>query len=74
MPLPQGTAPLPQAEVEEETLRRLVALAARPRPASAAELAQGFTRAPRAKVAELPDTLASLGHARRLEDGRYLPG
>ncbi|WP_295436913.1 DNA methyltransferase [uncultured Thiodictyon sp.] len=50
------------------------ALAARPGPGSAADLAQGFTRAPRARVAELLETLASLGHARRLEDGRYLPG
>jgi hypothetical protein len=50
------------------------ALAARPGPGSPADLAQGFTRAPRARVAELLDTLASLGHARRLEDGRYLPG
>ncbi|WP_295436916.1 hypothetical protein [uncultured Thiodictyon sp.] len=50
------------------------ALAARPGPGSAAELARCFTRAPRARVAELLDTLTSLGHARRLEDGRYLPG
>jgi hypothetical protein len=50
------------------------ALAARPGPAGAADLAQGFTRAPRAKVAELLETLASLGHARRLDDGRYLSG
>jgi DNA-binding IclR family transcriptional regulator len=44
------------------------------RSRSAADLAQGSIRAPRAKVTELLDTLASLGHARRLEDGRYLPG
>ena len=50
------------------------ALASRSAPASAADLAQGFTRAPRAKVADLLETLASLGHARRLDDGRYLPG
>ncbi len=50
------------------------ALAARAAPVTAADLAQGFTRAPRAKVAELLDTLASLGHARRLDDGRYLAG
>ena len=50
------------------------ALAARPGPGSAPDLAQCFTRAPRARVAELPETLVSLGHARRLEDGRYLPG
>ncbi len=50
------------------------ALAARPGPLNAADLAQGFTRAPRARVAELLDTLATLGHIRRLPDGRYLPG
>ncbi len=50
------------------------ALAARSGPAGALELAQGFARAPRAKVAELLETLASLGHARRLDDGRYLSG
>ena len=50
------------------------ALAARPGPQSAANLAQSFTRAPRARVAELLETLVTLGYARRLEDGRYLPG
>lgn len=50
------------------------ALAASPHPQRAEDLAQGFARAPRARVAELLDTLATLGHARRLEDGRYLPG
>jgi hypothetical protein len=50
------------------------ALAAHPDPASPADLAQAFTRAPCTKVAELLDTLASLGLARRLDDGRYLPG
>ena len=38
------------------------------------DLAQGFTRAPRAKLAELLENLATLGHAHRLEDGSYLPG
>jgi hypothetical protein len=50
------------------------ALATRPGPVGAADLAKGFARAPRAKVAELLETLASLGHARRLDDGRYLSG
>jgi hypothetical protein len=49
-------------------------LAARPGPQSAADLAQSFIRAPRARVAELLETLAALGHIRRLPDGRYLPG
>jgi hypothetical protein len=50
------------------------ALAARPGPTSAADLARGFARAPRARVAELLETLTALGHIRRLPDGRYLPG
>ncbi len=33
-----------------------------------------LARAPRAKVAEFLATLASLGQARCLDDGRYLPG
>ena len=36
--------------------------------------ARAFARATRAKVAELLATLAALGHARRLDDGRYLIG
>ena len=43
-------------------------------PIAAEQLARSFVRAPRAKVAELLTTLAALGHARRLDDGRYLPG
>jgi len=48
--------------------------AARGGPVGIDQLAQAFARAPRAKVAELLDTLAALGHACRLDDGRYLPG
>jgi hypothetical protein len=50
------------------------ALAAQPSPASAEDLARTFSRAPRAKLAELLDTLAALGQLRRLSDGRYTPG
>ena len=50
------------------------ALAAYPGPVSPAGLAQGFSRVSRPRVAELLDTLVTLGHARRLADGRYLPG
>jgi hypothetical protein len=35
-------------------------------------VAKRFTRADRARVAELLETLASLGRARRLEDGRFV--
>ncbi len=58
----------------EQFLALRAALAARPGPVAAPELAQGFTRAPRAKVGELLEILVTLGHARRLDDGRYLPG
>jgi hypothetical protein len=58
----------------DQFLALRAALAARPGPVTAPELAQGFTRAPRAKVSELLEILVTLGHARRLDDGRYLPG
>ncbi|MBV5275022.1 MAG: class I SAM-dependent DNA methyltransferase, partial [Lamprocystis purpurea] len=71
-----GTGPKPDwpKTLPEQFQALRAALAARAAPVTAADLAQGFTRAPRAKVAELLDTLASLGHARRLDDGRYLAG
>ncbi len=47
----------------------LVALAA---PASEVELARQFHRANKQRIAELLETLASLGKARELDDGRYL--
>ena len=68
-------APAPWPKTLPEQIQALRAiLAAHPGPADAADLAQGFTRAPRAKVAELLETLAGLGLVRRLDDGRYLPG
>jgi hypothetical protein len=66
-------APWPKSLPEQIQALRST-LAAHPGPASPADLAQGFTRTPRAKVAELLDTLANLGLARRLDDGRYLSG
>ncbi|MBP6809266.1 MAG: class I SAM-dependent DNA methyltransferase, partial [Chromatiaceae bacterium] len=68
-PKPNWPKSLPE---QFQALRAVLAL--HPGPATASDLAQGFTRAPRAKLAELLETLATLGHARRLEDGRYLPG
>lgn len=41
-------------------------------PASEADVAKRFTRANKDRVAELLDTLTSLGKARELDDGRYL--
>ena len=40
-------------------------------PATADAIASHFTRAPKAAVAELLDTLVVVGQARLLDDGRY---
>lgn len=47
------------------------ALATRPTPATAAELAKSFNGAKTEPIAELLATLASLGQAHRAGDGRY---
>jgi hypothetical protein len=73
---PQARTPWPKTLPEQfQALRTALAEhTARTGPATPEQLAQTFTRAPRAKVTELLETLATLGHARRLDDGRYLPG
>ena len=48
------------------------ALVAHSAPANETDLAKRFTRANKDRIAELLETLASLGKARELEDGRYL--
>jgi hypothetical protein len=73
-PAASGPKPAWPKTLPEQFQALRAALAARPGPLSAADLAQAFTRAPRAQISELLETLATLGHARRLEDGRYLPG
>jgi hypothetical protein len=73
-PAASGPKPAWPKTLPEQFQALRAALAARPGPLSAADLAQGFTRAPRARISELLETLATLGHARRLDDGRYLPG
>ena len=50
-------------------LRQL--LVAATAPLTAAEAAKHFQRAPVKKVGEILETLATLGHARLREDGRY---
>ena len=47
------------------------ALRSRGKPATAAELARAFTRAKAHRVQALLETLASLGQARAVEDGRF---
>jgi len=44
------------------------------RTAPVKELARTFTRARTDRVADLLETLAALGQARRMDDGRYLVG
>jgi hypothetical protein len=48
------------------------ALSAAAAPVDEAELAKRFTRGNKERIAELLETLASLGKARELADGRYL--
>ena len=47
-------------------------LSAAPGPVTSEELARTFTRARTARVADLLETLAALGQARQMDDGRYL--
>ena len=49
------------------------ALAELPAPGDEAEIAKRFTRANQDRIAELLETLSSLGKARQLDDGRYVP-
>ncbi|MBK1720839.1 class I SAM-dependent DNA methyltransferase [Thiocystis violacea] len=74
VPAAAGPKPAWPKTLPEQFQALRAALTASPGPATPVELAKRFTRAPKAKVAELLDTLASLGHARCLDDGRYLPG
>jgi DNA-binding IclR family transcriptional regulator len=73
-PTAAGPSPPWPKTLPEQIQALRAALSALQGPAGAGDLAQGFNRAPRAKVAELLETLASLGLVRRLDDGRYLPG
>ncbi len=49
------------------------ALSASPSPVTPQSLAKKFTGANSARVGELLDTLAALGHAQKLDEGRYSP-
>jgi len=48
------------------------ALAELAAPADEADIAKQFTRANKDRIAELLETLSSLGKARQLDDGRYV--
>jgi hypothetical protein len=72
---PAATATGPRPDwpkgLPEQIAALRAALAAQPGPAGTDELARAFNRAPKAKVAELLQVLAGLGHARALDDGRW---
>ncbi|WP_206352152.1 class I SAM-dependent DNA methyltransferase [Tautonia rosea] len=69
---PSAKRPWPKTLAEQaQALRSL--LASLPEPATPADLARHFTKAPRPRVAELLDTLSTLGQARPLPDGRFAP-
>ena len=67
---PAAKHPWPKTLAEQAQAVR-AALASAPAPATPEELARTFSGARSDRVADLLDTLASLGQARRLEDGRY---
>jgi hypothetical protein len=64
------TTPWPKSLPDQARAVR-AALATRPAPTTAAELAKAFKGAKTDRVAELLATLASLGQARPAGDGRY---
>jgi hypothetical protein len=61
----------PKAQPEQAKLLRQ-ALIARAAPATAAEIARSFRRAPTDRVAAMLATLAALGHAYATADGRFI--
>ncbi len=69
-PAPAAKRPWPKILAEQAQAVRS-ALASAPAPATPEELARTFSGARTDRVADLLDTLASLGQARRVEDGRY---
>jgi hypothetical protein len=68
---PARKQPWPKSLAEQAQAVR-AALAAHPAGRTPDQLARTFHRAPTARVADLLETLASLGQARAVADGRYL--
>ncbi|WP_035271686.1 class I SAM-dependent DNA methyltransferase [Desulfonatronum thiodismutans] len=64
-------SPWPATMPEQVQAVRAI-LAASPSPATADAIAKSFTRAPRARIAEILETLAALGTAREVEEGRFI--
>ncbi|GAB6036969.1 hypothetical protein JCM15519_15280 [Fundidesulfovibrio butyratiphilus] len=79
--LPSGVAALPTkakkaalpwpGSLPEQAAAVAAVLAAQSKPVTAEQVAKAFKRAKRERVAELLETLASLGQVRKLEEGRY---
>jgi len=67
---PAQKLPWPQSMAEQAQAVR-AALHRFEQPVTAAQLAAAFQAAPKARLSELLETLASLGQAHRLEGGRY---
>lgn len=69
-PAKAAKAPWPKTLAEQAQAVR-AALAAQRGPVTPAQLAKSFLRANAERVEELLETLASLGQARELDDGRF---
>jgi len=72
--VPAGRKPAWPKILPDQVRELRAALAAASGPVTAEELARTFTRARTDRVADLLETLAALGQARRMDDGRYLAG
>ena len=70
---PQKKQPWPKTLPDQVQALRS-SLAASPSPVTAEQLARRFTRAQTQRVADLLETLATLGQAQKMEDGRYSAG
>ncbi len=72
-PSPAKTAKMPWPKTLPERAQAIrAALASQVAPVTPEQLAKNFLRANVDKVEELLDTLASLGQARELSDGRFV--
>ncbi len=73
-PTPPTKKPAWPASLPEQVRLLRTALAAQASPVTAEQLARNFARARTDRVADLLETLVTLGQARKLEDGRYTSG
>jgi hypothetical protein len=73
-PTPPTKKPAWPASLPEQVRLLRTALAAQASPVTAEQLARNFARARTDRVADLLETLVTLGQARKLKDGRYTAG